>query len=56
MTSLEGEIWVPVFDANSKDNYEVSNMGRVRNIATQCVLKHRLANKYYSNVLILYID
>ena len=23
-------------------------MGRVRNIATQCVLKHRLANKYYS--------
>ena len=32
MTSLEGEIWVPVFDPNFKDHYEVSNLGKVARI------------------------
>ena len=32
MENIENEIWVPVFDPNFKDHYEVSNLGRIRRV------------------------
>ena len=46
------EMWVPVFDSHFKDRYEVSNLGRVRNIDSGKILKSSKLKSDYTHIVL----